>query len=99
MFRLPNARRSLPQATRANATCRLASHAQVAVRHEFTGLNLLISKLEALRNSGDHSHLLTPSWAGDTLTEEKQGADRYKLVHHLRSPWFGHSFSSKSRVS
>ncbi|WEJ40079.1 Imm32 family immunity protein (plasmid) [Sinorhizobium sp. C101] len=52
-----------------------------------------------MRNSGDHSHLLTPSWAGDTLTEEKQGADRYKLVHHLRSPWFGHSFSSKSRVS
>jgi hypothetical protein len=44
----------------------------------------LISKLEALRTSNDHSHLLTPAWAGDSLTGEKQGGDRYELVHHLR---------------
>ncbi|RVP15588.1 hypothetical protein CN085_10750 [Sinorhizobium meliloti] len=47
-------------------------------------MDLLISKLEALRKSGDHSYLLTPSWAGDSLTEQKQGDVRYELVHHLR---------------
>jgi hypothetical protein len=61
-----------------------AENPEVAVCFDFEGLHLLISKLEALRNSGDHSHLLTPSWAGDSLSEEKQGGDRYELVHHLR---------------
>ncbi|WP_244559958.1 Imm32 family immunity protein [Ensifer aridi] len=27
---------------------------------------------------------MPPSWAGDSLTEEKQGGERYELVNHLR---------------
>ncbi|MGK9204195.1 hypothetical protein [Sinorhizobium meliloti] len=61
-----------------------AEDPEVAVCFDLEGLDLLISKLEASRKSGDHSHLLTPSWAGDSLTEEKQGDERYELVHHLR---------------
>ncbi|MQX19874.1 DUF2184 domain-containing protein [Sinorhizobium meliloti] len=43
-----------------------------------------MAKLEALRNTPDHMHLMTPSWAGDSLTEEKQGGERYELVNSLR---------------
>lgn len=61
-----------------------AEHPEVALCFDREGLDLLISKLEALRTSNDHSHLLTPAWAGDSRTGEKQGGDRYELVHHLR---------------
>ncbi|MCA1365962.1 immunity protein 32 [Bradyrhizobium sp. BRP14] len=61
-----------------------AEHPEVAVCFDLEGLDLLISKLEALRKARDHSHLMTPSWAGDSLTEEKQGGERYELVNHLR---------------
>nr|WP_234710752.1 Imm32 family immunity protein [Sinorhizobium meliloti] len=27
---------------------------------------------------------MTPSWAGDALTEEKQGGERYEIVNSLR---------------
>jgi hypothetical protein len=37
------------------------------------GLDLLISELSGLRNKHDHLHLMTPSWGGHELTEEKQG--------------------------
>ncbi|YCI04590.1 Imm32 family immunity protein [Ensifer sp. D2-11] len=61
-----------------------AEHPEVALCFDSEGLDLLIGKLEALRNACDHSHLMTPSWAGDSLTEGKQGGEGYELVHHLR---------------
>ncbi len=39
------------------------------------GRDLLVSlhrKLEKHTSKGDHNHLMTPSWAGNELTEEKQ---------------------------
>lgn len=61
-----------------------AEHPEVALCFDREGLDLLMTKLEALRNTPAHMHLITPSWAGDALTEEKQGDARYELVHHLR---------------
>lgn len=61
-----------------------AEHPEVALCFDREGLDLLMAKLEALRNTPDHMHLMTPSWAGDSLTEEKQGAERYTLVNSLR---------------
>ncbi|MQV24215.1 hypothetical protein GHK65_28755 [Sinorhizobium meliloti] len=55
-----------------------AEHPEVALCFDREGLDLLIAKLETLRNTPDHS------WAGDSLTEEKQGAERYTLVNSLR---------------
>ncbi|ARS68765.1 Imm32 family immunity protein [Sinorhizobium meliloti] len=61
-----------------------AEHPEVVICFDSEGLDLLIGKLEALRKGRNHSHLMTPTWAGDTLTEEKQGCERYELVNHLR---------------
>ncbi|MDW9598137.1 hypothetical protein GOA86_07025 [Sinorhizobium meliloti] len=61
-----------------------AEHPEVALCFDREGLDLLMAKLEALRNTPDHVHLMTPSWAGDSLTEEKQGGERYELVNSLR---------------
>src|SRR5690349_12553622 len=36
------------------------------------GLELLLDKLQKLKKGGGHTHLMTPSWAGDELTEGKQ---------------------------
>jgi hypothetical protein len=47
------------------------------------GLDLLIRKLQMLKKNGGHQHLMTPSWAGDELTENKQGPDNI-LINHLR---------------
>lgn len=49
------------------------------------GRNLLINSLNKLRDQigkGDHDHLMTPSWAGYELTEEKQSSDS-ELIHQL----------------
>ncbi|MEI8376734.1 MAG: Imm32 family immunity protein [Planctomycetota bacterium] len=47
------------------------------------GLNSLIDRLVKLRDRGGHTHLMTPSWAGDELTEERQ-TDNGVLVNHVR---------------
>ena len=57
---------------------------EVAICCDEEGLDLLIEKLQRLRGKRDHTHLMTPSWAGDELTEQKQGGDDYQLVNHLR---------------
>lgn len=57
---------------------------EVAICFDDEGLELLILKLERLRGKRDHTHLMTPSWAGNELTEEKQGGSDYCLVNHLR---------------
>jgi hypothetical protein len=61
-----------------------ASEAEVAICFDDEGLDLLIGKISSLRGKRDHEHLMTPSWAGDELTEIKQGGDEYELVNHLR---------------
>lgn len=47
------------------------------------GLELIIKKLNVLANKGGHVHLMTPSWAGNELTEARQGVDTI-LINHLR---------------
>ena len=47
------------------------------------GLEVLLAKLLKLKKSGGHTHLMTPSWAGDELTEEKQ-TDHGDLINHVR---------------
>lgn len=46
------------------------------------GLELLIRKLNMLAQNGGHTHLMTPSWAGNELTEVKQ-AGNTELINHL----------------
>jgi len=58
--------------------------AEVAICFDDEGLDLLLRKLERLRGKKDHLHLMTSSWSGEDLTEEKQGGSNYELVNHLR---------------
>ncbi|MCA1790138.1 MAG: immunity protein 32 [Thioalkalivibrio sp.] len=46
------------------------------------GLELLIDKLMRLKDRGGHTHLLTPGWAGDELSEALQ-REGNKLFNHL----------------
>ena len=47
------------------------------------GLDLLIEKLNKLKQHGGHAHLMTPSWAGNELTEDRQ-TDNGTLINHVR---------------
>ena len=47
------------------------------------GLDALLKQLHILKSTGGHVHLMTPSWAGQDLTEKQQG-DGTVLVNHLR---------------
>ena len=57
----------------------------VEIHSDEEGLDLLIDRLLALRRHKipEHDHLMTESWAGWELTEEKQSPDS-KLINHLR---------------
>jgi hypothetical protein len=57
---------------------------EMAICCDEQGLELLIDKLARLRNKLDHTHLMSPSWAGNELTEQKQGGSEYELINHLR---------------
>lgn len=57
---------------------------EVAICCDQQGLELLVAKLQRLSGKADHTHLMTPSWAGTDLTEVKQGGAPFELVHHLR---------------
>jgi hypothetical protein len=57
---------------------------EVALCFDEEGLAFLIKKLSCLRGEVDHVHLMTPSWSGNELTEEKQGGSEYELINHLR---------------
>lgn len=57
---------------------------EVAICCDEEGLDLLIKRLTQLRGTIDHTHLMTPSWAGAELTEEKLGGKEYILINHLR---------------
>jgi hypothetical protein len=47
------------------------------------GLDALIDQLQILKKHKGHIHLMTPSWAGNELTENKQIVEN-SLVHHVR---------------
>ena len=61
-----------------------ANHPEVAICFDKEGIDLLIRKLEKLRDSPGHTHLMTPSWAGNDLTEIVVGGDKYELINSLR---------------
>ena len=56
------------------------------------GIESLIDHLKRLKQRGGHTHLMTPSWAGDELTEESQ-TEGGSLINHVRivsqgpNPW------------
>jgi hypothetical protein len=60
------------------------SDSEVAICFDEEGLSFLVERLSALKGKLDHTHLMTPSWAGNELTEVKQGGDEYTLGNHLR---------------
>lgn len=60
------------------------NEAEAVICFDDEGLEFLVGKLIRLRGRLDHEHLMTPSWAGNELTEIKQGGDEYELVNHLR---------------
>ena len=49
------------------------------------GASELIEILETLKRNSlqDHEHLMTPSWAGKELTEEKQNLES-ELINHVK---------------
>ncbi|GAC42104.1 Imm32 family immunity protein [Paenibacillus popilliae] len=47
------------------------------------GLKFLISQLEKLLIEKSDLHLMTPSWGGDELSEEKQ-CETNKLISHVK---------------
>jgi Immunity protein 32 len=55
----------------------------VEIHSDKEGLDLLLTRLQALKAHGGHEHLMTPAWAGNELTEEKQGAES-ELINHLK---------------
>jgi hypothetical protein len=60
------------------------SDIEAAICFDDEGLEFLIQKLTRLRGKKDHEHLMTPSWAGAELSEDKQGGGDYTLINHLR---------------
>ncbi len=60
--------------------------AEVHINFDGDGPELLITSLSRLArhaNRGEHTHLMTPSWAGDELDEVPVATKTY-LVNHLR---------------
>jgi hypothetical protein len=47
------------------------------------GLDSLIETLNRLREHGSHAHMMTPSWAGNELTEERH-TENGILINHMR---------------
>lgn len=56
---------------------------QVNIYCDKEGLDLLLRELVILEKRGGHAHLMTPSWAGQELTEDRHDTSA-ELVHHLR---------------
>jgi ATP-dependent Lon protease len=55
---------------------------RVEIYFDEAGLRTLEHSIEALKRRGGHDHLMTASWAGSELTEEKQGKGT-TLVNHV----------------
>ena len=56
---------------------------EVEIYFDKDGLDYLINQLSKLKASGDHSHLMTPSWGMHDLSETKIVEENH-LAHHLR---------------
>jgi hypothetical protein len=56
--------------------------AEAEIYCDAEGLELLTRKIGFLK-PGTHAHLMTPSWAGDELTELPQGGKDTILLNHL----------------
>ena len=61
----------------------LPSKNELAIFCDAKGLDTLVGQLKILQKLQGHVHLMTPSWGGQELTENKQGAENL-LIHHLR---------------
>jgi hypothetical protein len=55
---------------------------QLEIYCDRDGLATLLRELGILSERGGHAHLMTPSWAGQELTEERQG-QHTTLIHHV----------------
>jgi hypothetical protein len=58
------------------------SDQQLEIYCDRDGLATLQRELDILKERGGHAHLMTPSWAGYELTEERQG-EHTQLIHHV----------------
>jgi hypothetical protein len=56
--------------------------AEVEIYCDPEGLDVLLRKLTLLKARGGHTHLMSSSWAGSELTEQKQG-ESTTLINHL----------------
>lgn len=66
-------------------TFELDNNDEIEIHANKEGLRYLIDQLNNmyLSNKNDHYHLMTPSWAGNELTEEKQN-EASTLINHVR---------------
>ncbi len=55
----------------------------VEIHADPAGLKLLLGALEKVLRSGQHEHLMTPSWGGSELSEDKQGQEN-RLIDHVK---------------
>ncbi|RLB51146.1 MAG: methylhydantoinase [Deltaproteobacteria bacterium] len=64
---------------------------ELLIHGDAAGLRLLAAELERLAQTAadgeaDHAHLLTESWGGSELTEQRQGTNReIRLIHHVKA--------------
>ena len=57
---------------------------EVAITFDGEGLDILLDRLNRLKQRVDHDHLMTPAWGGNELTEIRQSVGESVLVNHLR---------------
>jgi hypothetical protein len=57
--------------------------AEIEMYLDNNAIDLLIKRLELLKQSKSHTHFATPAWAGNELTSEVIGSTN-KLVNQLR---------------
>ena len=63
---------------------------EVEIYCDQEGLDELLRQLSFLKQGETHVHLMSPSWAGNELTERPQGPGNV-LVHHLRIVFVNHA--------
>lgn len=56
--------------------------AEVEIYCDREGLEELRRQIDILDRGGTHVHLMSEAWAGNELTEQKQGSETV-LAHHL----------------
>ena len=63
-------------------TFELSNGNEIDIHGDASGLRRLAETLQRVLDSGEHEHLMTPSWGGTELSEEKQ-SDQSALVHKV----------------